>query len=56
MANRITIKEIYERLVQLEAKFDASRDQDYKTRKKFTIFVYVILFFEFVNLIVHYYF
>ena len=56
MANHITINKIYEGLVQLESKLDALEQKDFKTRRRFTIFVYVILLFELVNIFVHIYF
>lgn len=41
--NEITIKEVYERVVALEIKFDTVVNNNHRTTKKFTGFVYFLI-------------
>lgn len=49
----ITIKEVFERLVALEAKYDLKISDDRKTSKYFKRFALFLLFFELVNFVLN---
>ena len=48
----ITIKEVFERVVVLETKFEHSLEENKKTTKRFSWYVLIILLLEVANLIV----
>lgn len=48
----ITVKEVYERLVNLEAKFDASVDTNKENVRTFTKFVIMLSILGFTNIVV----
>ena len=50
---RITIKEVFERLVTLETKFDLKKEGDRRIAHRFFFFSIIIIVLEIFNLIVH---
>lgn len=46
----ITIKEVYERLVALEVKYDMKISEDRKTTKLFLRYIYLLLFLAFIDI------
>lgn len=53
MQDEVTIKELFERLVVLETKFDQTRVENKETARKFTWWAIIIAIFELLNLWVH---
>lgn len=49
MEAKITLKELYERLVILETKVDAQGNVNKITAKRFTAFAWIVILFEIVN-------
>lgn len=49
----ITIKEVYEKAVAMEAKMDFKSKEDNKTTAKFYFYVWMLFFFEFINFILN---
>lgn len=49
--SNITLKEVYERVIVIEAKLDATSSGNVLTRRKFTQYVWWILFLLVVNLL-----
>lgn len=51
----ITMKELFERVVQLETKLDMKTENDIIVAKRFKYFTYVIIFIEVVNMVFNYF-
>lgn len=51
----ITLKEVYERIIALETRFDITMENDQKTKNTFTKWVVMIVVLEIINLILHLY-
>lgn len=49
----ITVKEVYERVIQLETKFDFSTQTNKQTTRQFTWFALAISVFEIINLVLN---
>lgn len=54
--NTITIKEVFERVVKLEALMTVIEQRNRKTVKNFTVFSWTIVVLELINMYIHYFF
>ena len=52
--NKITLKEVFERVVALETKLDMKSQNDIVVARRFKGFTYIIIGIQVVNLIINY--